>query len=98
MAFMENRTTWGLWHLEKSNWTLVHQEKNSNRKYEIDLEKVTTGDEILDWIFHVSDKAAQFTSHDVGDLIKALNDVLDPRSNFGGGKPVDVTALLKQKY
>jgi hypothetical protein len=66
-------------------------------KAEVDLEQITTRDTMLEWIFHISEKQVYITREDVGYLVQALAEVIDPHTTFTGG-PVDMHALLEKKY
>ena len=65
--------------------------------YEIDLEECTTSAETMDRIFQLC-KKTWLSAKDSGDMLQALNDLLDPRANlcsFGQGKQFDATKHLK---
>ena len=67
--------------------------------YEIDLEDCNTSGQILDWICQVSQKT-WCTPADAGQLVQALNDLLDPQAHVcgcGGEKRFDARTWLKQK-
>jgi hypothetical protein len=65
---------WGRWEYKASNLTLVLD--NEGWEYEVDLEECNNSAEILDWIVQVSQKAFAKSS-DVGDLVRALDDLAD---------------------
>ena len=88
------KTQWGSWRFEKSNWTLRHP------KYEIDLARMDTTGDMLDWIFQVSMKSWA-TREDVGYLIEALNDIFNPQSTLcsgGSNGSINSVEYLKKKY
>ena len=92
------QTIWGNWRLDSSNLALVH----AADKYPIDLERMNSAAQMLDWIFQVNKKAREvYPAQDLADLLQALQDILDPQANLCGGgarKRLDATAYLKQRY
>ena len=95
---MQKTTTWGRWQLDKTNWTLVHRDEHE-RPYEIDLEKMTDADEVLDWICHINENERTMTPEDVGNFIRALSEIFHHLpSTFKDGAQPNVTALLEEKY
>ena len=92
-----DKTQWGIWRLEKYNWTLVHT--GEGKGYEIDLEKMNTTGQMLDWIFQMS-KKAWVTRQDIGDLVKALDDIFDPQRNLCSlaTNSINASEFLRQQY
>lgn len=92
---MTKRLTWGPWALQTSNLTLVCQD------YEVDLERVTSGAEALDWIAQVAGKTWS-TPDTIGYLVLALDDLLELQENLCGGglnRTLDkarIAALVRQ--
>lgn len=73
------RGQWGRWKLDRQLLTLQH---TGWRDYEIDLERVRDGIELLDWIFWAGGKVPEtvqpgdetrMTRQDVGDLVEAFD-------------------------
>jgi hypothetical protein len=92
------KTQWGVWQLEKSNWTLVHTGEGSG--YDVDLEDMNTTGQMLDWIFQVSEKSWA-TRQDIGDLVEALDDIFNPQQYLcsgGANKTMNASEFLKQRY
>jgi hypothetical protein len=87
------RTSWGQWTFDENHLALMH----ADPPYRIDLERCTTSAEVLDWIAQVAGKLWA-TAADVGDLVRALDDVLGLQANIcGAGKEhviVDVRAVI----
>jgi hypothetical protein len=75
------RARWGDWEFDRKNLTLT------NRKwdwaYEVDLERFRTSAEALDWIFRLAGK--DISSESLGDLIRAVDFILEPQANLCGG-------------
>lgn len=67
----------GKWRYRPENYTLTH----SKYKYEIDIESCTSSEEILDWIFQIAGKTWA-TPSDIGNLVNALNALLDVQQNL----------------
>jgi hypothetical protein len=85
----------GRWTINQSRLTLAHDEG-----YEIDLEEMTCSAEMLDWIFQINAKAWA-TIDDLGQLVKALNEIFHPQRNlcgFGADHRLDATAFLKKRF
>jgi hypothetical protein len=65
---------------------LLHERED----YDIDLEQCTTSAEVLDWIVQVEGKAWA-TPSDVGYLVTALCDLLNPQANLCScGEPTTI--------
>jgi hypothetical protein len=82
--------SWGEWHLDTSNLTLVFRHWTL---YYIDLEDCTTSAATLDVIFQIASKTWA-TPDVIGGLIQALDDILHPQAtlcSFGGERgPINV--------
>lgn len=95
---------WGCWKLVLGNRTLV---KTTRPSYYIDLDRCLDSASVLDWICQVAGKTWA-TPIDVGNLVRALNDVLRPQQNMCGmsivngiGRPmvqVDVKKILSTPH
>ena len=92
---------WGDWVFNSENLTLTNKAKD----YEIDLEKIHSSADILDWIFHVFDKT-WCDQKTISDLLLAFNEILKPQSNYcslgndiksDGGKLAREFAKLRKK-
>jgi len=92
------QTTWGNWHLDIGSLELVH----AADEYRIDLERMNSAVQMLDWIFQINKKRRHvYTAQDLADLLQALQDTLDPLANLCSGsasKRIDTTEYLKQRY
>ena len=53
--------------------------------YEVDLERMRTSAEVLDWIVQVSHKGAWGTPKVVGDLVRLVDAILGLQQNYCGG-------------
>ena len=85
----------GRWAINYGTLTLNHDEG-----YEIDLEGMTCSAEMLDWVFQINAKAWA-TIDDLGQLVKALNEIFRPQATlcgFGIDHHLDATAFLKQRF
>ena len=99
---MEPRTTWGRWVYHPDTFVLRFAEGTTD-EYEVDLDRCKTSAEVLDWIFQVS-KKGWVTAAEVGELVGALEYLLDPQCNLcslGQDKPIDpratVARVLKER-
>jgi hypothetical protein len=92
------QTNWGNWRLDTGSLELVHE----TDEYRIDLERMNSAAQMLDWIFQINKKPREaYPAQDLADLLQALQDILDPRTNLcdgGASKRLDATAYLKQRY
>ncbi|MTJ54047.1 hypothetical protein FJR38_16025 [Anabaena sp. UHCC 0253] len=71
---------WGNWTFNSANLTLTNKTL-VGYDYDIDLEKIHSSADILDWIYQVfgKDGCDQKTIH---DLVSAFDEILDPQANF----------------
>jgi hypothetical protein len=85
---------WGRWRFVRSNLTLFH-----TNGYEIDLERINSCAEMLDWIFQLNHKNDGVYGVDVvKDLVEAFDDIFQPQSNccsMGSEKEFSGTKLAK---
>ena len=87
---------WGNWRLNATNLTLEHL-TGDHLDYYVDLEKMNTSAEMLDWIFQVRGKAWA-SDQDMGDLLTAFDELLKPQVNLcsgGRGRPFDASKHLQ---
>jgi hypothetical protein len=85
--------TWGNWQYDAKVMVLTYLPED----YEIDLEQCTTSAKTMDRIFQLCNKT-WLSAKDGGDMLQALNDLLDPQANlcsFGQDKKFDATKHLK---
>lgn len=61
---------WGCWHYEAASHVLVKTE-SGRWVYEVDLDRVTSPRELIDWLDHLSGKG--WPDEDLGSLLRALN-------------------------
>jgi hypothetical protein len=89
---------WGPWKLNARNLTLTHTKAYPSSDYEINLERMNTSGQMLDWIFQVHDKT-WCSPQDMGLLIAALRELFHPQSTLcsgGGSHTLDATAHLQK--
>lgn len=79
------RTKWGHWHFVEEDRSLEYRLDNGFVRYMVDLERCNTSAEILDWIVHISRKEEAYNPEDIGNLVKALDDLLGLTSVCGSG-------------
>lgn len=85
---------WGNWAYNAR--TLVIENESCPGGYEIDLERCTTAGEVLNWIVHMSCKR-WMEDKELGDLVKALHDILDLYRLSQNGKIPDIKNHLKHR-
>jgi hypothetical protein len=95
---------WGRWHLDDDTLELVLRDRSDRVRYTIDLERVGSSTALCDWVFQVS-KKNWATVIDLGNLVRALNDIFDPQArlcSFGAtgahDRKIDATAYLRARY
>ncbi len=99
------RREWGRWRLLPETWELAYETAPGRYRYLVDLERCGTSAAALDWIMQVSLKGWA-TRADVGQLVSALRDILDPQENLcswaaskgGHGQTIDAPAHLRARY
>jgi hypothetical protein len=64
---------WGRWTYDPEWRTLSHEE---TPYYQIDLEKIRTARDVVDWLAHLS-KKMWVTREDLGELVCAFHELLD---------------------
>lgn len=88
---------WGPWLLDADRLVLClcrdHDEPLRNR-YEVDIERIETAEDLLFWISHVAMKAWG-DALTVGNLAIALDALFCPRHRLNGGKRCPAQELLK---
>jgi hypothetical protein len=87
---------WGKWRLQPGNRTLVLDDPTP--QYQIDLDRITNGAHLLDWIFQIQKKSWS-NSKMVGDLVAAFQDLFDPQANgaIGTVDPVQHLRNLRRR-
>ena len=85
---------------------MVSQSRSGGWAYEVDLERINSTAEMLDWIFQLNHKNRCDDSiygnenHDlIGDLIQAFNDIFEPQANccsWGNEKKFSGSKLAKE--
>ena len=88
---------WGKWVFKKNLTLALMPYKNRNIAYEIDLERIDSTAEMLDWIFQVNGKFCK-DGH-MEDLIDALYAIFNPQANccsFGKEKKFSGAKLAKE--
>jgi len=70
---------WGNWIFRSSILTLQLKAKNYNTLYEVDLERINSTADMLDWIFQVNCKWCK--EGNIEDLIDALHEIFNPQAN-----------------
>jgi hypothetical protein len=71
---MKNYLVWGQWVLIKKVRVLHHRRFH----YEVYLDECQNSAQILDWVAQISRKGDDvFPKEDIGDLVRALDDILD---------------------
>ena len=91
----EHGDTWGNWRYDAKRLVLTHVPHN----YEIDLQDCSTSSKTLDWIFQMESKM-WMTHEDKGNLLDALDDLIDPQATLcsgGASKNLDVKKHLTAK-
>lgn len=95
------KESYGRWRYDPDRIVLVYVGDEGREEYEVDPEECTTSAKTLDFIAQVSRKTWA-SREDVGNLVAALDDLLDIQSNlcsFGEDKRIaDVRALIKQRH
>ncbi len=81
MPKRESRTEWGRWHFDPRLNVLQFRRSGSWFLYEIDLDRMTTSAQCLDWIFQVAFKT-WMTAQDRSDLLEAIRDRVNPQANL----------------
>ena len=83
------------WDYDSKRLVLIYE------SYEVDLKRILTSTEALDWIVQVSQKMWG-TPKVVGDLVRLLDAILDFQGNYcSGGQehgPVDAAQLIQRRF
>lgn len=89
---------WGAWRLNRRSLELTID--RDGFQYEIDLERITTSAQMLDWIYQLRGKM-WMRSVDIADLVAAFDDIFNPQANLcSQGRPktiADVRQFLRQR-
>jgi hypothetical protein len=89
---------WGSWAFDAKRLALTYEPADSPGWWEVDLERMTDPARMLDAIFQFSTKVWA-PRRAVGDLVQALDDLLDPQStlcSWGQSKTLDATKHLEE--
>ena len=89
---------WGAWVFDAKRLTLTYEPADSPGWWEVDLERMITPARMLDAIFGFSTKVWA-PRKAKGDLVEALEDLLDPQStlcSWGQAKTLDATKHLEE--
>ena len=99
------KDTWGPWRFRRSNLTLCHTKVVG---YDLDLERINSCAEMLDWIFQLSHKNLKVYGEDVvNQLVAAFDDIFKPQENccswgkekqFSGSKLAKAYAAKLQEH
>ncbi len=97
---------WGDWYLDSEEKMLIYARKrpkgdesyrpNPDFNYCVYIDEMSNSAKTLDWIMQVANKMWA-TSEVVGDLVKAINDILQPQANLcshGVDKTADSAKLV----
>jgi hypothetical protein len=82
-AERRRRRRWGRWQLRMSNLTLWLRGVGGGCLFEMDLEEITTCADLVAQISYASQKTFM-RSEEVGDLVRALDDIFDIQESFAG--------------
>jgi len=85
----KHNDTWGNWIYNEHYFFLYHKETN----YEVDIERIITTENIIDWLRQINDKQWASTD-DIGNLFRAIHDIFDAKIN---PLPEDVKKYLRQR-
>ena len=69
---------WGPWVLDRKTLTITCED------YEIDLERIDTSGEMLDFIMQIARKSWA-TDEVLANLVRALNDIVEPQAHLCSG-------------
>ena len=83
--------SWGSWTYDEETLALNYRTR-AGWDYHVDLEKITDCDQLIEWIFHISQK----NGYDVENLVKALGDLLGPRGTLFRSGNFNPTAWLRR--
>ena len=100
------RKQWGYWIFRSTTLVLELQTERGGWAYEVDLQRINSTAEMLDWIFQLNHKNRCDDSiygnenHDlIGDLIQAFDDIFEPQANccsWGNEKKFSGSKLAKE--
>jgi hypothetical protein len=94
---------WGHWTLDAKSRSLVITTVNqygvSSPTYSINLESMNSSASVLDWIAQLNEKTWA-SREDIGNLVKAIDDIFDLHSFCGMGQDRNINAkrLLDERY
>jgi hypothetical protein len=93
-----NQSRWGVWQLDRSNWTLLHM--RDDYPFQVELGSINSTGKLLDSIFEFSEKAWA-NREAVGHLVAALDAIFDPRQNLcpgGASRTINAKDLLHRRF
>jgi hypothetical protein len=95
-TLLENETCWGHWHYNREINTLDYIDDDGVHCYEIDLDRMATSAQCLDWIFQVAFKV-WMNDQDRTALLAAIRKKVHPqRTLCAWGKEVLVAKKAKK--
>jgi len=74
-----HRQRWGRWQLDAWKHNLVFCADWGNYSYTVDLSRITSSAQMLDWIFQFKGRG---DPQDMADLLQAFHDILHPQANL----------------
>jgi hypothetical protein len=80
MPSPQHGDTWGNWWYDQKNKVLEHK----TSRYYVILKQCVNSANVLDWIAQIKNKTWA-SAKDLGDLVTALDDLLDLQGNICGG-------------
>ena len=83
--------SWGSWTYDEEMLTLNYRTR-AGWDYHVDLAKITNCDQLIEWIFHISQKR----DYDMENFVKALGDLLNPRGTLFRSGNFNPTAWLRR--
>jgi len=89
---------WGNWVFNENDLTLNYKlnRPGSRACYEIDLERMDSASEVVDWLAQVSTKA-WCSPEDVGQLLLALNTIFNLQANLVHGEGFVARKYLRER-
>jgi hypothetical protein len=77
----ETPIRWGRWKLDEKNLSLFTNYDNDNKRYSLPLVLCNDAKATLGWITSIHEKEWT-TNFDIGDVVEALNDLLNLKTYF----------------
>jgi hypothetical protein len=94
-----NGDWWGSWRYDAKSLVIAYYDEKGKLMYEVDLKRCNSSAQVLDWICQL-DKKNWCGAECVGQLVQAIDDLIDPQANICGlGKDTafDATKYLREK-